>query len=325
MLMMNPLLSPKLIAGFIGLLLVLLTAGANAGSLDAPAAPSAAGSAMFTITDLYNRLNTGATGAKRAGAFVEPASAPASTVYTLDQIMGLMPTVDDTGGATAGDVLSGKTFWSLRSGAWGPRTGTLIVGAAPVQKTGQTLCYDPADLVAPVNTIACGGTGQDGALLKGVALPTPRFTNNGNGTVTDNLTGLIWLTNANCSNSSVDWATALTYVTSLNTTGTMNGNNCGDTSNAGSYQTDWRLPNRRELFSLIHDAYINPALSNSAGTGQWTAGDPFTNFFPTYYWSSTTSTNFTSDAWIVAFNNGIVNAIPKSGSTYRVWPVRGGL
>ena len=33
---------------------------------------------------------------------------------------------------------------------------------------------------------------------KGVAWPNPRFTDNGNGTVTDNLTGLIWLKNANC-------------------------------------------------------------------------------------------------------------------------------
>ena len=50
-------------------------------------------------------------------------------------------------------------------------------------KTGQTTCY---------------ATGDDGDLEKGVAWPNPRFTDNGNGTVTDNLTGLIWLKNANC-------------------------------------------------------------------------------------------------------------------------------
>ena len=53
---------------------------------------------------------------------------------------------------------------------------------APVPKTGQTTIY---------------AAGDDGALQKGVAWPTPRFTDNDNGTVTDNLTGLIWMKNAN--------------------------------------------------------------------------------------------------------------------------------
>jgi hypothetical protein len=49
---------------------------------------------------------------------------------------------------------------------------------APVPKTGQTTSY---------------ASGDDGALQKGVAWPTPRFTDNSNGTVTDKLTGLIWM------------------------------------------------------------------------------------------------------------------------------------
>ena len=52
---------------------------------------------------------------------------------------------------------------------------------SPVPKTGQTTSY---------------GTREDGALQKGVAWPTPRFTDNNNGTVTDKLTGLIWMKNA---------------------------------------------------------------------------------------------------------------------------------
>ena len=54
---------------------------------------------------------------------------------------------------------------------------------SPVPKTGQTTSY---------------ATGDDGELEKGVAWPNPRFTDNNNGTVTDNLTGLIWLKHANC-------------------------------------------------------------------------------------------------------------------------------
>ena len=69
------------------------------------------------------------------------------------------------------------------------------VPPAPVPKTGQVTCYD-----AGGNVINCAGTGQDGELQKGVKWPTPRFTVRANGTTKDNLTGLIWLTNANCPN-----------------------------------------------------------------------------------------------------------------------------
>ena len=57
-----------------------------------------------------------------------------------------------------------------------------------IPKTGQFLCYDNEG-----NVIDCAGTGQDGDLQMGRASPDPRFTDNGDGTVTDNLTGLIWL------------------------------------------------------------------------------------------------------------------------------------
>ena len=64
---------------------------------------------------------------------------------------------------------------------------------APLPQTGQVLCYDSSGSVIP-----CAGTGQDGALQKGVELPTPRFSDKSDGTIKDNLTGLIWLKNANC-------------------------------------------------------------------------------------------------------------------------------
>jgi hypothetical protein len=51
------------------------------------------------------------------------------------------------------------------------------------------------------------GTNDDGALQNGVTWPSPRFRDNCNGTVTDNLTGLIWLKNANC--FGVQWTAAL--------------------------------------------------------------------------------------------------------------------
>jgi len=79
---------------------------------------------MFTIEDIYNRLNAGTAGTKRSGAFTEPGAAPGSTMHTLDDLMNKAPVADGTG-ASPGDVLTGKPFWGLTSGSWGPRIGTM--------------------------------------------------------------------------------------------------------------------------------------------------------------------------------------------------------
>lgn len=176
-------------------------------------------------------------------------------------------------------------------------------GGGGVLKTGQTTNY---------------AAGDDGALQKGVAVPDPRFTDNVNGTIKDNLTGLIWLTNANCPNSARDWATALADVASLNSTGNMNSNSCGDTSNAGNHQTDWRLPNRNELSSLFDLGMSEPALP---------LDHHFTNFkadLVDSYWSSTTLAVNPDVAWFVSFYYGDMGFDDKTAPVYYVTAVRGG-
>ena len=280
-----------------------------AGNLDSPDVP--ANTLSFNLEDIYNRLNSGAAGAQ--AAFTEPGAAPGATGHTLDDVMAKAPARDDTNGALTGEVENGKTFWGLNvaGGEWGLQTGTADCagGGAGVPKTGQTTKY--AD-------------GDDGDLEKGVAWPSPRFTDNSDGTVTDNLTGLIWLKNANCAGGTANWATALSYSNALydGCTSCFGGStDCGlsDGSTAGQ----WRLPNVRELFSLIHWGVFNPAVPNTAGTGQWTSGDPFTGVQLGLYWSSTTCANYTSYAWHVDLFNGIVDGDGKTNAFY-VWPVRGG-
>lgn len=262
-----------LIAG-IGLVIGLLLGAAAvvlAGSLNPIAGPTAPGSQMYTLEQIYTRL-TGGGNATKMATFTEPSSGPsAGTMHTLDEIYALS--------------------WPARA-----------------SKTGQTTSY---------------AAGDDGALQRGVAWPDPRFTDNTDGTVTDNLTGLIWLKNANCANATRNWATALTDVASLNSAGTMNSNNCGDTSNSGSQQTDWRLPNVRELQSIAHYGFSNPAVPNTVGTGKWTAGNPFTGVQSSYYWTSTTFAASTSNAWYVLLSSGGVSSSGKADAWY-VWPVRGG-
>jgi hypothetical protein len=169
---------------------------------------------------------------------------------------------------------------------------------AAVPKTGQDNSY---------------ATGDDGELEKGVAWPNPRFTDNGDGTVTDNLTKLIWLKNANCFEART-WANALSDCNSLAS------ESCGLTD--GSVAGDWRLPNVKELQSLIHYGVYSPAVPNTTGTRKWSEDDPFTNVQASY-WSGSTYAGGTSTAWVVSMYYGYVTNYNKSDSHY-VWPVRGG-
>jgi hypothetical protein len=132
--------------------------------------------------------------------------------------------------------------------------------------------------------------------------------------VTDNLTGLIWLKNANAFGLR-NWATALTDCNTLNS---------GEHGlSDGSVEGDWRLPNVKELQSLIDWAYYGPALSNAAGTAKWTDGDAFSDVQSRGYWSSTTYAYNTANAWFVGLRNGSVNDDDRGIGNY-VWPVRGG-
>ncbi len=266
--------------GAVGMLVLCGLVGTMAvhgGNLDSPAVPTDPGSAMYTLEDLYNRLDAGTGGMQ--SVFTEPSAGPGSTGHSLNQVMGKAPATN-ANAAVAGDVLSGKTYWGLNAGAWGSNTGTRA--HAPVPKTGQTTVYR---------------TGDDATYQKGVASPSPRFTDNGDGTVTDNLTGLMWTKNANIWGTVV-WNTAV--------------DNCEGYSLAG--YSDWRLPNLRELQSLIDYDRYNPALPS---------GYPFTGVQLAYYWSATTPAGSTTGAWYVGLYDGNVYGNVKTYTTY-VWPVRGG-
>jgi hypothetical protein len=183
---------------------------------------------------------------------------------------------------------------------------------APVPKTGQITSY---------------ATGDDGNLEKGVEWPNPRFTDNGDETVTDNSTGLTWFKWANCiatdypsfdndgtaGDGAVTWQHALYFVEGINN---------GTYSVCGGNYTDWRLPNVRELQSIIHYGFSDPALPNTVGTGQWSEEDPFGNVQSNGYWSATTYVGSTVSTWFVYMDYGSVGYLTKSFDYY-VWPVRG--
>ncbi|MBI5675735.1 MAG: DUF4214 domain-containing protein [Nitrospirae bacterium] len=120
------------------------------------------------------------------------------------------------------------------------------------------------------------------------------FTNNGNGTVTDNQTGLVW---QQSEPGYMTWGPALSYCNGLSLGG----------------RTDWRLPNIKELESLTDDTRYNPAIDINY----------FPNAHASYYWSSTTYAYYPNLAWDVDFFDGHVDYGSK-GDSYYVRCVRGG-
>ena len=166
-------------------------------------------------------------------------------------------------------------------------------------KTGQTTCYDEIGAVIP-----CAGTGQDGDIQAGVAWPSPRFTDHGDQTITDNLTGLMWPEDANLSGAPMTWQQALDYVAGMN---------AGTNPNLG--HTDWRLSNIKELSSLFDYDKFSPALP---------LGHPFLNVQIGLYWTSTTwVSSMVTSAFTVAMSISIESSSDKLGSL-PFWPVRNG-
>ncbi len=155
---------------------------------------------------------------------------------------------------------------------------------------------------------------DDGAIQAGKPLS---YQDNGNGTITDLNTGLMW-EKKDMAGGLHDWGN--TYVWS----GTGMGEEtiwdwladvnaeAGGIGFAG--YTDWRIPNVRELQSIVDYGRSNPSIDPAFGATT-----------ATFYWSSTTVTNFPANAWVVSFGNGFMPSNPKSGGLGNlVRAVRGG-
>ncbi|WP_052507469.1 DUF1566 domain-containing protein [Desulfonatronovibrio magnus] len=118
-----------------------------------------------------------------------------------------------------------------------------------------------------------------------------RFVDNGNGTVTDTMTNLMWTKDADPFGR-LNWEDAMSRCESFSISG-IGG---------------WRLPSRDELVALSH------ALKG---------GHPFTGVQSSNYWSSTSSAGYPDDAWFVDMYYGDVVYSYKPYA-YHVWPVRAG-
>lgn len=213
-----------------------------------------------------------------------------STAYTINTVTGMNLSRTKTNGAYV---------WLVRGGSWSSSFQYYTI-----PKTGQNTCFDQSGA-----TVTCTFTGQDGELQKGFNLPFPRFTNNGDGTATDNLTNLKWAIDANTSGPSIcinavakTWQEALDFIKCLNNEGYLG-------------YSDWRLPNRTEL----------PSLADRSQNGSIFANDhPFLNInFANRYWTSSTAGTNPTYAFAAYMTDAGISATVKT-TPGNVWSVRGG-
>jgi len=188
-------------------------------------------------------------------------------------------------------------------------------------QTGQAECDQGSGTLE-----TCPGSppGQDGAVRAGVPFS---YTDNGDGTITDNVTGLMW-EKLSDDGSIHDFDNTYTWYAAFNDKiAALNAANF-----AG--HNDWRLPNRRELESLVHagrvaglNPAVDPAFDQCTQDCQATTTTCSCTQFG-YYWSSTTSQDIQTLAWAVNFESSDVNAYDKGTEAsveYGVRAVRGGL
>jgi len=166
--------------------------------------------------------------------------------------------------------------------------------AAKVLATGQSDCYDEQG-----QRIDCAGTGQDGAIRAGLAAPATRFERSGE-VVRDRLSGLVWPRDAALSEFPLMWQEAFDFVAAMNSERRLG-------------YSDWRLPSRAELLSLLCYQQTRPPLPK---------GHPFRNLFAGWYWSSTTAVYQPAHAWYLDMDGGRLFFGGKEQS-FMVWPVRG--
>ncbi len=192
----------------------------------------------------------------------------------------------------------------------GPGITQECIGLLPA--TGQMTCWDSGGFVVP-----CAGTGHDGEIQAGAALS---YVDNGDGTITDVNTGLMWekLSDDGSIHDLDDrytWSAAFEVKVAL----------LNATAFAG--HTDWRVPNQKELFSILDLETLFPSLSpafNNGCTSGCTVATCSCTALPSFFWSSTSTASDTALAWAVTFDDGSV-ANGFKGSAQSVRAVRGGL
>jgi len=248
-----------------------------------------------------------------SAAFLGAAVLTATLAYAQTCVVsGECGDVDASGGVTASDalkVLNRAVGQPLSLTCNCELGGDVAVTAQPVQ-TGQTACYDVAG-----SAIDCAGTGQDGEFQAGAS---HSFVDNGDGTVTDEVTGLMWeklSADGGIHDSSNGYSIADAVAVKI------------ATLNAEQFagHDDWRLPNRNELATIVNFGTVSPA-TYSQFNNECAPGCAVTECSCTQnstHWTSTSQHTSPDYTYFINFSQGDVSQMQKvSGNTARVRAVR---
>lgn len=171
-------------------------------------------------------------------------------------------------------------------GWWGLALACPLIvsaGSYVLPDTGQTDCWDSDGYWIECPSPGQPHYGQDGN-YRG---PQPWLRDNGNGTISDLNTGLVWQKGDAQNDVGRIWQEASDYCAALSLGG----------------RTDWRLPSKRELISIVNYGTAYPSIDK--------------RYFPSCrsygYWSATTTGGDEEryEAWVVAFDEGRFYRYPK--------------
>jgi len=246
---------------------------------------------------------------------------------------------DVCGDVDGNGVIAATDALMLLKKAVGQDVAPLACPVTGLPATGQVSCWDFQGL-----PVSCAATGHDGETQAGVALS---YVDNGDGTITDQNTDLMW-EKKSYDSSLHDWTSTYTWdkadapndiwtwVTKLNNTcandETVDCTAGGDADCTGvggmcgfANHRDWRIPNYKELLSILDLENVEPAVDPIFNTN-CASGCTVTTCSCTsssWYWASSSYAGYAIYAWLVYFKDGQVRFLHK-GVNDSVRAVRGG-
>ncbi|MFQ5465613.1 MAG: DUF1566 domain-containing protein [Thermodesulfobacteriota bacterium] len=183
-------------------------------------------------------------------------------------------------------------------------TAVVVSVATNLPETGADRCHDNSSQIPCPPDPADPFFGQDAQYLTNPL----DFADNGNGTVTDNVTGLVWQRDDD--GKTYNWFEATGAYDPLSNPGTIDV--CGSVQLGG--RSDWRVPTRRELVSIVDYATQGPGAMVDGSFQGAKAG---------FYWTATPFPPTGVNAWTVRFDDGTIRSRGKGSVRAYVRCVRG--
>jgi hypothetical protein len=340
---LSPLLSPAATSYTLSDIYTRLTTNATATEANHAFSPAGSpASTLSTLTQIYEAIPTivaakvftgstylGVTGTLTGACVTATFNGTSNKIANANDGGGNGNNrwcMTDTGDAAVGDILTAKKAWVDGVEVTGTNAGGITYGLG-LPKTGQQpnrptgTPFNAGDDTAYADP--AGGAGKDIGYPRGLGTWAAYNANGGRftlgtgadaGTITDNATGLIWELKTDVGgihdyNNTYTWGNAFdVFIAAVNAE--------GGTGFAG--HNDWRLPNVKELMSIVDYGVANPCVDQAFNTAPY-----FT--IESSYWSSTTLGDAGADdlAWMVYFRDGDIWYDDKTSAVY-VRAVRGG-